>query len=366
MNAERWILRAVRRALTVCALVAGLAAGAAAQGFAGLGTEAEGFALPDPDRTLEFPRDHGAHPAFRIEWWYLTANLEGADGRQYGVQWTLFRSALAPGAKEGWTSPQVWIGHVGLTTPDAHFHGERMARGGIGQAGVALDPFRAWIDEWEMTAEGQGAPPEADALDRLRLSATTPRIGYDLTLRAEGPLVFHGRDGYSVKSEDGQASHYYSQPFYRAEGTLALPGGDVGVTGRAWLDREWSSQPLSESQSGWDWISLHLEDGAKLMAFRLRDRDGPPFLSGTWIAPDGTATPMHGPDIAMTPRGTARVAGRTVPVAWRVEAPARDLDVTLRARNPDAWMDLNFAYWEGPVAVSGTHTGAGYLEMTGY
>ncbi|MEM8851342.1 MAG: lipocalin-like domain-containing protein, partial [Pseudomonadota bacterium] len=113
-------------------------------GFAGLGQGGEGYALPVPDTTFTFPADHGAHPDYRIEWWYLTATLESADGTTYGVQWTLFRSALAP------SGPQVWMGHMGVTTPDAHHSGERLARGGIGQAGVEPAPFRAWIDDWTM------------------------------------------------------------------------------------------------------------------------------------------------------------------------------------------------------------------------
>ena len=67
--------------------------GANAQGFAGMGTSVEGYALPDPETRFEFPEDHGSHPAFRIEWWYVTANLTGDDGQRYGIQWTLFRNA---------------------------------------------------------------------------------------------------------------------------------------------------------------------------------------------------------------------------------------------------------------------------------
>jgi predicted secreted hydrolase len=122
---------------------------ALAQGFAGLGTDADGFALPDRGGA-EFPADHGAHPDYRIEWWYLTANLTGPDGTPYGMQWTLFRTALAPREGRGGTAPQLWMGHAAVTTPDAHHVAERLARGGIGQAGVTSDPFAAWIDDWEM------------------------------------------------------------------------------------------------------------------------------------------------------------------------------------------------------------------------
>ncbi|MEX5728129.1 putative secreted hydrolase [Rhodovulum iodosum] len=335
---------------------------AIAQGFAGLGQGAEGFATPRPGVALEFPADHGAHPSYRIEWWYLTANLKGEDGRSYGVQWTLFRSALAPETREGWADPQIWMGHAGLTTPERHFVAERLARGGIGQAGVTAVPFGAWIDGWRM----QGRAAEGrDELSALSLTAQGTDFAYDLDLTAEGPLVAHGQSGYSTKSESGQASYYYSQPFYRVAGTLDLPEGPIAVTGRAWLDREWSSQPLDAEQKGWDWVSLHFESGEKLMGFQLRSTDGA-YTSGTWIGADGRAEPFEDGVLTMTPLGRARVAGRDLPVRWRLELPAKGLDVEIDALNAQSWMETRFAYWEGPVRITGSHRGEGYLEMTGY
>ncbi|MBM7069223.1 lipocalin-like domain-containing protein [Actibacterium sp. 188UL27-1] len=330
-----------------------------AQGFAGLGSTADGFATPQRGTPFDFPTDHGAHPDYRIEWWYLTANLTGADGRDYGIQWTLFRSALAPETSQGWQDPQVWLGHVGLTTPDAHFTAERFARGGVGQAGVIADPFRAWIDEWAM----QGSA--GDGLNALTLSAQGDDFGYDLGLRADGPLVAQGQGGYSVKSAAGQASYYYSQPFYQIAGTLHLPGGPVEVTGQGWLDREWSSQPLAADQTGWDWISLHFDDGTKLMGFALRD-DGAGYTSATWIAPDGKPTSYGDGALTLTPLETSEVAGRDVPTRWQVDLPDKGIAVTIDALNPQSWMGLSFPYWEGPVRIEGSHPGRGYLEMTGY
>ena len=344
------------RILTLLALMA-LPLPALTQGFAGMGTDAEGFAMPRPEPELTFPADHGAHPEYRIEWWYLTANLEGPDGTPYGLQWTLFRSALAPGEASGWQSPQIWFGHAAVTTPETHHVAERYARGGIGQAGVRVAPFKAWIDDWRMAGE---------ALDRLELRATGPSFAYDMALRTDGPLVFHGQDGYSVKSAQGQASYYYSQPFYDIHGTLELPDGPVEVTGTAWLDREWSSQPLAADQTGWDWFSLSFTSGAKLMAFRLRQTDSTRFGSGTWIGPDGATTALEDGALKATPLEVTRVAGREVPTRWRLEVPGRGLRVEVAAINPSAWMDTALPYWEGPVTVSGSHAGRGYLEMTGY
>lgn len=328
------------------------------QGYAGLGTEAEGFAIPQRGHRLTFPEDHGPHPDFRIEWWYLTANLEGADGRDYGIQWTLFRSALAPGEGSGWQSPQIWMAHAAVTAPDQHLFAERIARGGIGQAGVTSQPFTAWIDSWQMSSTGK-------SLDNLTLTASGETFSYDLKLTADGPLVLHGENGYSVKSASGQASYYYSQPHYQVTGALALPDGAVEVTGHGWLDREWSSQPLAEDQSGWDWFSLSFESGAKLMGFVLRGESGD-FTSGTWISADGTAEPLEPGAFQAEALESSDVQGRSIPTRWSARLPEKGVSVEVQALNPQSWMGTSFSYWEGPVSVTGSHTGKGYLEMTGY
>ncbi len=355
MNADRL----TRRRFLCAASITAMATRAPAQGFAGLGRASEDYAMPRRGEPLRFPADHGPHPRFRIEWWYLTANLRDADGTDYGIQWTLFRSALRPddAGTGAWRSAQAWLGHAALTTPELHRADERFARGDIGQAGVTVTPFEARIDDWSLSG------PD---FDRLDLRAAGPDFGYELALTAEGPLVFHGDDGFSVKSAAGQASRYYSQPFYRAEGVLRLPDREIAVTGRAWLDREWSSQPLAADQEGWDWFSLHLEGGAKLMGFQLRSESGPAFTAATHIAPDGTTEAFPDGAFSVEPLATAEVAGRDIPVRWRIALPARGIDGTVEALNPDAWNGLAFPYWEGPVRLSGSHDGIGYLEMTGY
>ncbi len=333
-----------------------------AGGFAGLGEEAAGFAPVVPGRTFAFPRDFGPHPDFRIEWWYVTANLSDAAGTAYGVQWTLFRQALAPGEeRDGFASQQVWMGHAAVTAAGTHRFSETLARGGIGQAGVTAVPFKAWIDDWSF-AEADGA----EGLAAATLSASGRDFSYALALENRHPPVLQGDHGFSRKSERGQASYYYSQPFFEASGTLTIEGRSVHVTGQAWMDREWSSQPLAADQKGWDWFSLHLSGGEKLMLFQLRSETGAPFRSGSWIDADGSVTALTGDDIVLTPGETHEVAGRRLPVSWTVEVKSRGLRITTAPLNPESWMGTVFPYWEGPITFHGSHTGVGYLEMTGY
>ncbi|WEZ82124.1 lipocalin-like domain-containing protein [Rhizobium sp. 32-5/1] len=332
------------------------------QGFAGLGSTADGFAIPTAGRQFLFPADHGAHPDYRIEWWYVTANLQAEDGTQYGVQWTLFRSALAPKTEPGWSDPQLWMGHAALTTKDRHFVAEKLGRGGVGQAGVVLEPFSVFIDDWEM----KGLLPSGnDPTAKVSLNAAGKDFSYSLTLTANGPLVLQGDRGHSVKSAEGQAGYYYSQPFYEASGTLDIGGTTVRVTGKAWLDREWSSQPLAKDQTGWEWFSLHLDSGEKLMVFRLRD-GGAGYTSANWISLDGTPTLLPPGSLEISPVRSAQIGARTVPVAWRVRIPERDFDVTTTPLNDQAWMNTFTPYWEGPLTFEGSSKGQGYLEMTGY
>jgi len=326
--------------------------------FAGLGADAADFKQVVPGVPLVFPRDHGAHEGFRIEWWYITANLKDEQGRDWGVQWTLFRSALRPGPETmNWNSPNLWMGHAALTGPGGHQASETLARGGIGQAGVEAQPFRAWINDWSL----QGNP----GVDRIQMRANGQGFGYDLALTSDQPVVLHGLHGYSEKSGKGQASYYYSQPFYKVSGEVEREGQRVAVTGQAWLDREWSSQPLAAGQSGWDWFSLHLRSGAKLMLFQVREARGAPYRAGTWVDAQGQAQALQGEQIELTPLAWTKLDnGKQLPTRWRVQVPSLQVDVEVEALEPKAWMGTRFPYWEGPVRVGGD--GRGYLELTGY
>ncbi|QEI09235.1 iron ABC transporter permease [Pigmentiphaga aceris] len=335
---------------------------APSSGFAGLGQEAGDFNKVERGRVLQFPVDHGQHDGYRIEWWYITANLKDEAGQDWGVQWTLFRSALRPGQEQaGWNSPNVWMGHAALSSPNGHQFAETLARGGVGQAGVEAQPFKAWIDDWALQSTG------GEGIDQLQMRAAGKDFRYQLELLAQGPLVQHGDQGYSEKSGQGQASYYYSQPFYQVKGEVERDGKKHRVRGQAWLDREWSSQPLSKSQQGWDWFSLHLDSGAKVMLFQVRQSDGKPYRAGTWITPDGKAQPLRGDQILLTDQATTTQDNqRKVPTRWRVQIPDFKLDVQTEAIQPRAWMGTSFAYWEGPVSLTGSAGGRGYLEMTGY
>jgi predicted secreted hydrolase len=360
---DRWLIS--RRAFAGGALALGLGRNRAlAQGFAGLGKDAEGFAPVVPGKTFAFPDDHGPHPDYRIEWWYVTANLADPTGAAFGAQWTLFRQAMQPGAQqEGWANQQIWMGHAAVTRADTHRYSEAFARGGVGQAGVEAMPFLAWIDSWQMRGLDR---MRDDTIAPIELTASGTDFSYTLRLDADRALVLQGDAGYSRKSERGQASYYFSQPYFRAAGSITIDDKPVEVTGQAWMDREWSSQPLASDQSGWDWFSLHLGSGEKLMLFRLRQNDGHHYRSGNWLLPDGRARQIASADITMTPKTLTEIEGRKIPTTWDIAIPRLSLTISCVPLQAKSWMGTSFPYWEGPISFQGSHSGVGYLEMTGY
>jgi predicted secreted hydrolase len=354
-----------RRAFAGCIGLLGLGRkGALAQGFAGLGKTADGFAPVVPGKTFAFPADHGPHPDYRIEWWYVTANLMDSTGTAFGAQWTLFRQATRPGPQqEGWANQQIWMGHAAVTRADTHRYSEKFARGGIGQAGVETRPFQAWIDSWEMHGRDQ---MRDDTVAPLELTASGADFSYALRLDADRALVLQGDAGYSKKSERGQASYYFSQPYFKATGRITIDDKAADVTGQAWMDREWSSQPLASDQTGWDWFSLHLNSGEKLMLFRLRQTDGHHYSSANWILPDGKIQQLVSAEITMTPKTLSELEGRMIPTTWNIAIKNLALQIECVPLNAKSWMGTSFPYWEGPIRFGGSHAGVGYLEMTGY
>ena len=353
-----------------------------------LGGDAEadaGYAVADAPRVFDFPADHGPHPDFRSEWWYLVVHLRDAEGERFGVQFTLFRQALAPprSAAEAhaagesgvdpdvsqWRTRQVWMAHMALTDPMAgHQASERFARGALGLAGAEAEPFAAWLEDWRLAAEG------GDGMFPLRLRARVTDVPepFEVDLRltdGRGP-VLQGEDGLSQKSaREGNASYYYSFTRMNAVGTIRVQGREVEVEGLGWIDREWSTSALDPGQVGWDWFALHLDDGRDLMIYRIRRDDGSvdPASAGVLVEADGSSRRLTPDDWALRPEGHwTDETGARWPVRWRLEIPLAGIDGRVEARRQDQLNRLSVRYWEGQVCLDGPVPACGYLEMTGY
>jgi predicted secreted hydrolase len=361
------------------------------------GGDTAGFERALEPRPFRFPEDHGPHPGFRTEWWYLTGHLEAEDAaavgdpsgagarREFGFQLTFFRSALAPdapGRDSAWSTNQLWMGHFALTDVGSgrHLHEERFARGAAGLAGAEADPFRVWLEDWEL-ARLPGAPPREGSGSafpfRLRASlAHGPEAGLDLVLEEGKAPVLQGDRGLSQKGpEPGNASFYLSWTRMPVRGSVRIDGEALDVRGEAWMDREWSTSALGDVHRGWDWFSLQLDDGRELMFFELRRRDGArdPLNHGALVAADGGWRRLEGSEVELEVLGrwSSPLDGATYPSGWRLRVPGEALDLVLTPRVPDQEMNVSFRYWEGALEVEGTAAGRpvggrGYAELTGY
>lgn len=322
-----------------------------------------GFRQAAPGMTVRLPQDMGPHPQYRLEWWYLTANLrsadESADGQQFGVQWTLFRTGIRPGPfsekEPGWHRNEIWLAHAALSRPGEHHFADRSARGGTGQAGVTAQPFTAWIDHWQLDSRNQNT---------WVLDVTGDGFRYRLQLEPQLPVVLNGEHGFSAKSVGGGGSMYFSYPLQVTGGEVHIAGEQFAVSGQGWFDREWSSQYLKPDQQGWDWMALHLDDGRHLMLFRVRGTED--FYSATLVAADGRAQALSADEFSLEPTQYRDSRYGEVPVVWQLTVPPAKLDLEVRSWPGDYWNRGVTRYWEGPVTVSGSHAGEGYLEMTGY
>ncbi len=333
-------------------------------------TDANAAAYPQARQgmALGFPQDHAAHPGYRHEWWYLTGHLEGEGGARFGFQLTLFRLAQRPpGATRvdnPWLDGQVYLGHLGITRIDqpGHRSAQRLSRAGPGLAGAELAPVRVWLEDWVLKSE---AP---QSLFPLRLQAAAAESGIALELRLDSlkPRVLQGERGWSRKNAEGGASYYYSYPRLEARGRLTWQARDYRVTGSAWYDHEWGSNSLAPYQAGWDWFALQLEDGRELMLYRLRNRDQrPEWRQALLVLADGSSRVLDDWSLEETAHWLSP-SGRRYPAGWRVRVPQAALDLRVRPLVADQEMRLLVQYWEGAVAVTGSHAGRGYVELAGY
>jgi len=318
-------------------------------------------------RALHFPRDHGSHPEYRVEWWYVTGVLD-ARGSPLGFQITFFRAR--PGrdsTNPGRFAPRhILIAHAALSDPrrERLLHQQRVARAGFGLAEAREGETAVWIDQWRLEQSSAG----------YRMHLPLDEFGYDLELRATQPPMVNGDGGYSRKGPRPEsASYYYSVPQLAVTGSVRYDGRTESVTGKAWLDHEWSSSYLDERAQGWDWIGINLDDGGALMAFRIRSHDGTAFWAGATLRAATGAVRTYGPRevaFAAAREWQSPRTGARYPVAWQVTIGDQRYDIVplMDDQEQDARATTGTVYWEGAVrCMEGSRRlGAGYLELTGY
>jgi predicted secreted hydrolase len=320
-----------------------------------------------PGQALQFPRDFGSHPAYRLEWWYLTACVNDAGGAPYGVQITFFRNRprLAENNASRFAPRQLLFAHAALADPQRGRlrYDQRAAREGFGLAGAEEASTDVWIDDWSLKR----------ALGSYRAQIAARDFAFDLRFTPTQTPLLEGDAGFSRKGPDPhQSSVYYSEPQLAVSGRIVADAAVV-VTGSAWLDHEWSSEVMAEGAVGWDWAGINLADGAALMAFRIRDQAGGTiWAGGTLRAADGRARRFLPHEIRFEAQRQWRSprTGIVYPVAMTVDTALASyaLEPLLDDQELDARPSTGALYWEGAVRAtqSGHEVGRGYLELTGY
>ena len=332
---------------------------------------AESFRIATPGYKYEFPRDHGAHDQYRLEWWYYTGHLTTDRGREFGFEVTFFRVGIEPPATPvatRWDLRNLAFAHFALTDVerrDFRYH-QKVNRFVPFLAGAAQQTLAVFNEGWSVNANPDGS---------FRLVAEANGDAVDLTLRSAKPPAIHGRDGISVKGAGtGNASHYYSMTRLQADGFVSSKGRKERCRGRAWMDHEFSTSALRDTQVGWDWFSIQLDNNTELMLYQMRKRDGTADenSSGTFVAADGSTTHLDHDDFQIRPLGrwTSPRSGAVYPMGWEVTIPRLGLTLKLKEKLQNQELvtnqSTNVTYWEGAVSVEGTAPGLGYVEMSGY
>jgi predicted secreted hydrolase len=317
---------------------------------------------------VQLPRDHGAHPQLRTEWWYITGQAQSGD-RSFGFQVTFFRSRVeaTQSMQSKLAAKQILFAHAAVTDVQGAklWHDDRIAREGMEIAMAAESDARLRLRDWSLVREGEA------------WHAVVPAAGFALDLRCTStqPVLLQGKQGLSRKGpREEQASYYYSLPQLAVGGKLSLQGRDFQVTGKAWMDHEWSDEYLAADAVGWDWIGMNLDDGSALMGFRIRSKDGSTLWDGgAFRSARGELYVASPGETEFRPqrRWTSALSGASYPVEWMVRTPADFYTVRAVVDNQelDSRNSTGAIYWEGLADLidsQGKRVGRGYLEMTGY
>lgn len=325
---------------------------------------------------LEFPRDHGSHPAQKIEWWYFTGNLAADDGHEFGYQLTFFRIGVDPNPRpvnpSAWTVRDLHMTHFAISdlTDGKYECAKRLNRAGPGLSGADLGSLKTWNGTWSASMSEEGT---------IKLEAESDKLGLSLQMKSGKGFAAHGENGYSRKgATEGNASIYYSFTRLETSGSLRMDKDVHSVKGLSWMDHEFGTSFLELGQSGWDWFSLQLSDGSELMLFQLRTLlpGAKPMMSGSVIDKQGNVVSLKSDDFQLTPGKVwnSSVTGAKYPVEWQIAVPSQQIKLKLSTPLETQEMRSEKAgpsYWEGAVRAVGTKAGEnvtakGYLEMTGY
>lgn len=315
-------------------------------------------------------RDAANHHNARIEWWNYTGHLTARDGRRFAYQLKFIRYGVEyqPSNPSRWAVRDLLITQASLTEIDGKqfHHAERVNRLGeeLGLAGASAPPapFKLWNEDWEAGGDG--------------LRAMTDAFGLELTLEPAARTLEVGARGFVQRGLlEGNASNYVAQTRMPTRGALTINGERVEVTGTSALDHEFGSFFQEQDQRGWHWLRLHLDDGSEVILYQFKRADDAPnglMDENSFV----TLAEAKGEPVTFTAEQFTLEAlstwkspqtGASYPTRWRLQLPARGLDLTITAalatQEVAADTTLGASYWAGAIEVTDARTGHGFAEL---
>ncbi|MFV0447264.1 MAG: lipocalin-like domain-containing protein [Vibrio sp.] len=316
-----------------------------------------------PNHPVMLPADFSFHPQYQHEWLHFFANVHDKQGHTYSIQWSYFRLAHDGRNEElGWLNSQVYFSYTVVSSNKKVWKEQRVARGGIGQAGMNTQPLRMWIDDWTWRSLGRDPFPG-------HLDVKTDTFSVSLYSDRAGPFVLPGDGGYQKKHAIEPVATYNLQvPFLDVYGQLkfAKDSDPIAIEGTAFMAKEWGSGLMSDKQQGWDKFVLKLDESTTLSVNRYRHERELPYMFGTLSSKDSTVV-LNSEDIVMVPLNKVVLdGGRVVPLEWRITVAKYNIDLKVSAANKQSWLPFVVPYWESAVNTTGSHIVQGYMQLTGY
>ncbi|PNQ65623.1 lipocalin-like domain-containing protein [Vibrio sagamiensis] len=314
-----------------------------------------------PDHSASLPRDFGIHPSYQHEWWNYYATTKGNNGQNYFIQWVFFRIAVDERNGRGWQNPQLYLSYIVISNGTQVWKEQRIARGGIGQAGMTSPPFQLWLDNWKWRSVSANPFPGT-------LEVSTDLFSVHLKTSTSGPFLANGDKGFKIKHKlQSIASFNFSAPFLSIEGTLNLDGQAIEIEGNAWVNKEWGSDLVGNDQQGWDWFAFHLEDDRMLTVSRYRYHGQTSYLSGMLATRAGKSISLDEQELIITPiKNTQLTDQHLVPLHWNIRVPKYNINLTVRAIKTEMWLPFLIPYWEGPITTTGSQRAYGFMQLMGY
>lgn len=311
--------------------------------------EAQPYGPPQVD----FPEDEGAHAASLVEWWYLNATLEDAQGNEYTAMVAYFTPTMriiSISNLQTETFYQEVPDFLDLASLTSNY-----AQG-------SLDLRWGGTDRWYRT--------DADS-PSYKLKSEGETLGLDLQIVSEKAPLMVGGDGLIEWTEG--STYYYSLTRLQVEGQIEFAGKKVDVEGIGWMDHQWMAE---YAQKGWDWFSVQLEDNTDIIFWQIINGDGSVQSRDlTMMFPDESIYHTEDLGLEKTSTWTSPETGKVYGTVWRITESQHDLDLEITVRYDEQEILLfrdqplvASQFWEGGTTVSGELdgrdvSGIGYAEL---